>query len=73
MQRHYVNYNKGEQLYEANRRETALAHPRSWVCLMMRLKSFRPEVDKSWCVTERMPKKKEKKSPMNNFKTKMIS
>jgi hypothetical protein len=28
----------------------------SWVCLMMRLKSFHPEVDKSWQVTERMPK-----------------
>jgi hypothetical protein len=28
MQRHYVNYYKGEQLYEANRRETALTHPR---------------------------------------------
>jgi hypothetical protein len=28
MQRHYVNYYKGEQLYETNRRETALAHPR---------------------------------------------
>jgi hypothetical protein len=39
---------------------------------MMRLKSFRPEVDTSWCVTERMPKIK-KKSPINDFKTKMIS
>ena len=29
MQRHYVNYYKGEQLYETNRRETALTHPRS--------------------------------------------
>ena len=28
MQRHYVNYYKGEQLYETNRRETALSHPR---------------------------------------------
>jgi hypothetical protein len=28
MQRHYVNYYKGEQLYETNRRETTLAHPR---------------------------------------------
>jgi hypothetical protein len=28
MQRHYVNYYKGEQLYETNRRETALTHPR---------------------------------------------
>ena len=27
MQRHYVNYYKGEQLYETNRRETALTHP----------------------------------------------
>jgi hypothetical protein len=25
---HYVNYYKGEQLYETKRRETALAHPR---------------------------------------------
>jgi hypothetical protein len=25
--RHYVNYYKGEQLYETNRRETALTHP----------------------------------------------
>ena len=30
MQRHYVNYYKGEQLYETNRRETALAHPRTF-------------------------------------------
>ena len=29
MQRHYVNYYKGEQMYETNRRETALTHPRS--------------------------------------------
>ena len=29
MQRHYVNYYKGEPLYETNRRETALTHPRS--------------------------------------------
>ena len=28
MQHHYVNYYKGEQLYETNRRETALTHPR---------------------------------------------
>jgi hypothetical protein len=28
MQRHHVNYYKGEQLYETNRRETALTHPR---------------------------------------------
>jgi len=42
------------------------------VCLMMRLKSFRPEVDKSWRVTERMSQIK-KKYPINNFKTKMIS
>jgi hypothetical protein len=28
MLRHYVNYYKGEQLYETNRRETALAHLR---------------------------------------------
>ena len=28
MQRHYVHYCKGEQLYETNRRETALTHPR---------------------------------------------
>jgi hypothetical protein len=38
----------------------------------MRLKSFRQEDDKSWRVTERMPKIK-KKSPINDFKTKMIS
>jgi hypothetical protein len=38
----------------------------------MRLKSFRPEVDTRWRVTERMPKIY-KKSPMNNFKTKRIS
>jgi hypothetical protein len=29
MQHHYVNYYKGEQLYETNRRETALTHPRT--------------------------------------------
>ena len=34
MQRHYVNYYKGEKLYETNRRETALTHPRSWLCNM---------------------------------------
>ena len=28
MQRHYVNYYKGEQMYETYRRETALAHRR---------------------------------------------
>ena len=28
MQRHYVSYYKGEQMYETNRRETALTHPR---------------------------------------------
>jgi hypothetical protein len=33
---------------------------------MMRLKSIRPEVDKSWRVTDRMPKIK-KKSPINDF------
>jgi hypothetical protein len=34
MQCHYVNYYKGEQLYETNRRETALTHLRIWkVCL----------------------------------------
>ena len=30
MQRHCVNYYKGEQLYETNRRETALTHPRTY-------------------------------------------
>jgi hypothetical protein len=34
MQRHYVNYYKGEQLYETNRRETALTHPRD-VCFQV--------------------------------------
>ena len=38
MQRHYVNYYKGEQLYETNRRETALAHPRM---LFVRNNSFK--------------------------------
>ena len=35
MQRHYVNYYKGEQLYETNRRETALTHPRKsdWLAI----------------------------------------
>jgi hypothetical protein len=28
MQRHYVNYYKGEQRYKTNRGETALTHPR---------------------------------------------
>ena len=31
MQCHYVNYYKGEQLYETNRRETALTHPRGFM------------------------------------------
>ena len=35
MQRHYVNYYKGEQLYETNRRETALTHPRRLVELLL--------------------------------------
>ena len=44
------------------------------IFLMMRLKSFRPEIDKKLAVPERMPKKKEKKkAPINDFKTKMIS
>ena len=30
MQRHHVNYYKGEQLYETNRRETSLTHPRKF-------------------------------------------
>ena len=29
MQRHHVRYYKGEQLYETNRRDTALTHPRT--------------------------------------------
>ena len=39
MQRHYVNYYKGEQLYETNRRETALTHPR------MRNRNWLPYMD----------------------------
>ena len=31
MQRHCVNYYKEEQLYETNRRETALTHPRGGI------------------------------------------
>ena len=42
------------------------------IFLMMRLKSFRPEIDKKLAAPERMPKIK-KKSPINDFKTKMIS
>jgi predicted transcriptional regulator len=42
------------------------------IFLMMRLKSFRPEVNKSW-QSRRDCKKKKKKSPINDFKTKMIS
>ena len=34
MQRHYVNYYKGEQLYETNRREIALTHPRMHFVLL---------------------------------------
>jgi hypothetical protein len=41
------------------------------IFLMMRLKSFRPEIDKILAAPERMPKIK--KSPINDFKTKMIS
>ena len=36
MQRHYVNYYKGEQLYETNRRETALTHPRTVLYILTR-------------------------------------
>ena len=42
------------------------------IFLMMRLKSFRPDIDKKLAAPERMPKIK-KKSPINDFKTKMIS
>jgi hypothetical protein len=35
MQRHYVNYYKGEQLYETNRRETALTHLTTFNKLMI--------------------------------------
>ena len=42
------------------------------IFLMMRLKSFRPEVDKSW-QSRREYQKYKKKSPINDFKTKMIS
>ena len=43
------------------------------ICLnMMRLESFRPEVDKSW-QSPRECQKLKKKSPINDFKTKMIS
>jgi hypothetical protein len=42
------------------------------IFLMMRLKSFRPEIDKKLAAPKRMPKIK-KKSPINDFKTKMIS
>ena len=42
------------------------------ICLMMRLKSFRPEVDKNW-QSRRKCQKYKKKSPINDFKTKMIS
>ena len=42
------------------------------ICLMMRLKSFRPEVDKSW-QSRREFQTFKKKSPINDFKTKMIS
>ena len=41
MQRHYVNYYKGEQLYETNRRETALTHPRT-VFRVKRLNNRKP-------------------------------
>ena len=42
------------------------------IFLMMRLKSFRSEIDKKLAAPERKPKIK-KKSPINDFKTKMIS
>ena len=35
IQRHYVNYYKGEQLYETNRRETALTHPRIFFIIFL--------------------------------------
>jgi hypothetical protein len=40
------------------------------IFLMMRLKSFRPEIDKKLAAPERIPKIK---SPINDFKTKMLS
>jgi hypothetical protein len=42
------------------------------IFLMMRLKSFRPEIDKNW-QPRRECQKYKKKSPINDFKTKMIS
>ena len=42
------------------------------IFLMMRLKSFRPEIDKNW-QPRRDCQKYKKKSPINDFKTKMIS
>ena len=43
------------------------------IFLMMRLKSFRPEIDKNWQLRRECQKYKKKKSPINDFKTKMIS
>jgi hypothetical protein len=40
MQRHYVNYYKGEQLYETNRRETALTHPRGIIQVHLNYRVF---------------------------------
>ena len=50
MQRHYVNYYKGEQLYETNRRETALTHPRSLVneCINMKIIKTRKDYRENW-------------------------
>ena len=43
------------------------------IFLMMRLKSFRPEIDKKIGSPGENAKNKNKKSPINDFKTKMIS
>ena len=51
----HINYKLFPMIIASTESYTAT---NSWVCLMMRLKSFRSEVDKSWRVTERMPKKK---------------
>jgi hypothetical protein len=43
------------------------------IFLMMRLKSFRPDIDKKIGSPGENAKNKKKKSPINDFKTKMIS
>ena len=65
----YASFNNSEHRELYSNMGMRMQHT---IFLMMRLKSFRPEVDKSW-QSRREYQKLKKKSPINDFKTKMIS